>query len=201
MSMSFPFIGGTLYLIFSLILPINQNNNEINISPGLLMDFVIVWPLRVILPWYKEKEVDDVSLKHILNSDIGLKLFKSYMVYELTIENLNFYLVATKWRENFGKLGYMDSKKIAKNIVSRWIGNDNIYGNIENSFINIGYDMSQKIKERIEERVIDETLFDEAIQEVYKLIWVNSFSRFKSTTRYKNFIGAEDGLDIETMSL
>eukprot|EP00924_Labyrinthula_sp_SR-Ha-C_P010954 snap_masked-scaffold_33-processed-gene-0.31-mRNA-1 protein AED:1.00 eAED:1.00 QI:0/0/0/0/1/1/2/0/306 len=208
-SVGFPFVFGVVYMVLIWLYPQDNPDVTYNISPGVLFDFgigfsffiVIVYPLRVIFPWFKQEEQDLTTLNEILDSEVGLSLFKGYLVYELSTENLNFYLVATKWKESFHKLGYFTSFQVAQNIVSRWIADPEKGYNFDHVYINIEYSVAKKIRQSLENDDIDESLFDEAINEVYILIWSNSFPNFKKTTIYKQYIGRDQGLDVSHLSL
>eukprot|EP00924_Labyrinthula_sp_SR-Ha-C_P001467 snap_masked-scaffold_55-processed-gene-0.27-mRNA-1 protein AED:1.00 eAED:1.00 QI:0/0/0/0/1/1/2/0/369 len=208
-SVGFPFACGVVYIVLKVMYSQEDPDKTYSVSPGLVFDFgigfsffiVIVYPLRVIFPWFKQEEQDLTTLSEILGSEVGLSLFKGYLVYELSTENLNFYLVATKWKESFHKLGYFSSFQVAQNIVSRWIADPEKGYNFDHVYINIEYPVAKKIRQSLENDDIDETLFDEAINAVYILIWSNSFPNFKKTTIYKQYIGRDQGLDVSHLSL
>eukprot|EP00924_Labyrinthula_sp_SR-Ha-C_P001464 snap_masked-scaffold_55-processed-gene-0.25-mRNA-1 protein AED:1.00 eAED:1.00 QI:0/-1/0/0/-1/1/1/0/471 len=205
----FPFAFGGVSIFLIVLHPQNNPDITYSISPAILFDYgigfsffiVIVYPLRVIFPWFKQEEQDLTTLNEILDSEVGLSLFKGYLVYELSTENLNFYLVATKWKESFHKLGYFSSFQVAQNIVSRWIADPEKGYNFDHVYINIEYPVAKKIRQSLENDDIDESLFDEAINAVYILIWSNSFPNFKKTTIYKQYIGRDQGLDVSHLSL
>eukprot|EP00924_Labyrinthula_sp_SR-Ha-C_P007582 snap_masked-scaffold_42-processed-gene-0.1-mRNA-1 protein AED:1.00 eAED:1.00 QI:0/-1/0/0/-1/1/1/0/367 len=162
---------------------------------GLFLSFllVVVFPLRVILESSRKKSENEVCLASILDTKIGLKLFRSYLVYELSVENLNFYLVAKTWRAKFVENARFN-KKTAKNIIQKWIGNLEDHSVVAPYAINIGYLLKMRILKRFKENKVDEDLFDEAVDEVYALMSLDSFERFTKTARYKEYFQSKGTL-------
>eukprot|EP00924_Labyrinthula_sp_SR-Ha-C_P011080 snap_masked-scaffold_51-processed-gene-0.16-mRNA-1 protein AED:1.00 eAED:1.00 QI:0/0/0/0/1/1/2/0/338 len=199
LTLIFPFISAFFYVILDYFYPRQDENKIYDLDPFLLIDIgyglsffiAIIYPLKVLLPCTKQKEVDDITLREVLDSPAGLILFKSYMVYELSVENLNFYLAATKWKQNFHTFGSGPSCRMASNIMNRWIEDPGRSSTLDAHCVNLSYDMATGIRNRIAEKNVSDDLFDDAMQEV----------RFKKTSFYRRFLGIDKGLDSSNFSI
>eukprot|EP00924_Labyrinthula_sp_SR-Ha-C_P011079 snap_masked-scaffold_51-processed-gene-0.15-mRNA-1 protein AED:1.00 eAED:1.00 QI:0/0/0/0/1/1/2/0/343 len=203
LSIAFPFLSACCFLLLDEFFPRRDSQEIYTWDPLLALDtgFGLMYPLRVIFPCFRLKEVDDVSLKKVLESPGGLILFKSYMVYELSVENLHFYLAATKWKEAFSNFGADTRSRMAANIMNRWIQDPEKNARIDSHYVNLGFEVNAEIRKRIASHEVDETLFDKAIVEVYELMWYNSFARFKKSRGYKRFLGVDQGLEASGLSV
>eukprot|EP00924_Labyrinthula_sp_SR-Ha-C_P003548 snap_masked-scaffold_53-processed-gene-0.29-mRNA-1 protein AED:1.00 eAED:1.00 QI:0/0/0/0/1/1/2/0/451 len=208
-SIAVPLLFGIFFTVIGYIYPTDDPSQIYRFAPGVLIDIgfasgfsiAIVLPLKVIFSRKMIESEEIITLKQLLESDTGLKVFRSYMIYELSIESLNFYLVATKWKEDFNQVGTTASKIMAKNIVSRWIDTESQTSFQYFATINIGYKTAEDIKEKMKDTLVEKELFDEAIKEVYQLMSSNSFPRFKRTMKYRQFVGSEIDYSLMDASL
>eukprot|EP00924_Labyrinthula_sp_SR-Ha-C_P002131 snap_masked-scaffold_19-processed-gene-1.30-mRNA-1 protein AED:1.00 eAED:1.00 QI:0/-1/0/0/-1/1/1/0/357 len=167
---------------------------------GFLVSYFIqlVYPLRVILQ-NKNLSRSLITLQTVLSSTHGVNLFRAYLIHEISVENLNFYLVAKIWKTNFYIDGISKSKRSARNIIHRWIEPNNDRS-LNTAQVNVGYKVVKSILRRYKSEDFGDDLFDEAIHEAYRLMVLDSFPRFQRTREFKEyFAGKDPSADNETL--
>eukprot|EP00924_Labyrinthula_sp_SR-Ha-C_P006336 snap_masked-scaffold_31-processed-gene-3.18-mRNA-1 protein AED:1.00 eAED:1.00 QI:0/0/0/0/1/1/2/0/444 len=197
-AISFPLLLSVIRFIFDYA-DVLKDLEENMVSPsGLLIDIaflmwmliLVVLPLRVIFQKSLSRRNKTVSLKQVLKSTLGEKLFRAYVIYEFSIENLNFYLVAKKWEEEFESIRELDRKRRARNIISRWI-QDLKDEETSTAKINISYEMRDSIVKKYFDNSISRDLFSEAVKEVYNLMSFDTFARFQRSVHFKELYGVD----------
>eukprot|EP00924_Labyrinthula_sp_SR-Ha-C_P005679 snap_masked-scaffold_14-processed-gene-1.33-mRNA-1 protein AED:1.00 eAED:1.00 QI:0/-1/0/0/-1/1/1/0/261 len=200
---------GCLYLAVLTFHPQTNVEKAYQISPVLIAHFGINWcyfiiiilPLRVLFSCFKSSDPNDVSMEAFLQCENGLRLFKSYMVCELSVENLNFYLAATKWKENFHNFENSANLESARTIANEWLPDPENKDYSSRQYVNIGYKVVCDIRAQLKSDTIQESIFDPVVNEVYNLMWTNSFARFKKTERYRQFLGTQYDIESSAASL
>eukprot|EP00924_Labyrinthula_sp_SR-Ha-C_P005704 snap_masked-scaffold_14-processed-gene-2.21-mRNA-1 protein AED:0.90 eAED:1.00 QI:0/0/0/0.5/1/1/2/0/299 len=204
-----PFLSGCIYIAVLSNQPQTNSEKVYPISPGLIADFgvscsyffVFILPLKVLFPCLKLSDPNDVSMEAFLQCENGLRLFKSYMVCELSVENLNFYLAATKWKENFHNFENSANLESARTIANEWLPDPENKDYSSRQYVNIGYKVVCDIRAHLKSDTIQESIFDPVVNEVYNLMWTNSFARFKKTERYRQFLGTQYDIESSAASL
>eukprot|EP00924_Labyrinthula_sp_SR-Ha-C_P006322 maker-scaffold_31-snap-gene-3.75-mRNA-1 protein AED:0.00 eAED:0.00 QI:76/1/1/1/1/1/2/45/481 len=205
--LAFPFLPTIIRFLFEQKIPL-ADTEEYEISPysltvdlsfTTLMFLLLVYPLRAIFQYEVMREESSIKLKNVLETQLGEKLFRAHVVYEFSVENLNFYLTATKWQADYALAAVGDKKKKARNIISRWI--QDLKGKETGTAkINISYQMREQIvRTFMESPSPPPDLFSEAIKEVYNLMSFDTFSRFEKTSQFRELYGVNaPGADIVT---
>eukprot|EP00924_Labyrinthula_sp_SR-Ha-C_P005669 snap_masked-scaffold_14-processed-gene-1.17-mRNA-1 protein AED:1.00 eAED:1.00 QI:0/-1/0/0/-1/1/1/0/463 len=209
LAIGLPLVFGCLYIAVMTSHPQSNAEKVYPISPALLPDFgiyccyfiVIVLPLKVLFPCLKLSDPNNVSMEAFLQSENGLRLFKSYMVCELSVENLNFYLAATKWKENFHNFENSANLESARTIANEWLPDPENKDYSSQQYVNVGYKVVCDIRAQLKLDIVEESIFDPVVNEVYNLMWTNSFARFKNTQKYRQFLGTQYDIEHSAASL
>ena len=163
--------------------------NEYILSACLLVAFVVITPLP-LFDFSPFAATTDDEFKTLLKDAEGLRYFETYLVNELSFENLFFFIEASGFKES--KEAETQEEKdelvqIAQDIYNRYIPHNSILS------INIGWRATEKITEAFENlrqgELVNRSVFDLAIKETYQLMANYSFPRFKTTLLYKMYLG------------
>eukprot|EP00924_Labyrinthula_sp_SR-Ha-C_P002465 snap_masked-scaffold_16-processed-gene-5.25-mRNA-1 protein AED:1.00 eAED:1.00 QI:0/-1/0/0/-1/1/1/0/490 len=140
---------------------------------------ILITLYKKYFAWKGEKVVssfeNQISFSELLEHEDGIRLFRAHLQFEFSSENLDFYLTAKEWKDNF----YMDlenerKKQYAINIYNRWLKPNGV------SPVNVPFSIQNAIYEKLEANSpVEATLFNSAIQEIYMLMQNDSFSRFR----------------------
>ena len=159
------------------------------VDAGLMFVFLYSIPCQV----YKARKFGGktqpflIGLREILENPVGKDLFRQHLVSEFSVENLNFYEAAMAYKQLF--LAENKSRGISKYNVARNLYNRFFSGNHGND-VNVSWDVKRDLKQQLKAtRLVEEGLFDTALQQVFDLMQNDSFSRFRNTEEYKNFVG------------
>lgn len=130
--------------------------------------FISTVPLQVYRSYFHEtgNEERRQSLKQILSTDKGTRMFQLYLATELSLENILFYRSALKWKKLFDEEA---DEETIYNEVRR----------IQKIYLTTGSDMEVNIGSVDKEKVMEEInkggklspeLFDEIINEVLDMM-------------------------------
>lgn len=192
---------GGVGILLSLIDPGDfLERSELVFDYAILVDIGFLWFFCYLVPYQVYKAVKQklviyenvISLEQLLQNKIGSSIFRSHLIHELSVENLNFYEVVQVYRKMFdGEKNYSDEerRKIAKEITDVYI-----IGSMDGySQININHELSLAITTRLKAPTpVPKDIFEEAYLEIYGLMRSDSYFRFKSTRQYKDFISAAE---------
>lgn len=149
--------------------------------------FFIFLLLSVTLPVYKSHsattEYRITDFPAFLDSPEGLRFFASYLATEVSLDNLLFYRAVLKWIDNFDE----SSPEYRHNQASR-ILNDYLLPYAEHEVF-VGYRILSRIKDTINGLdEITKDMFDEAKNEIMRVMYTDSFSRFERSNFYKLYL-------------
>eukprot|EP00924_Labyrinthula_sp_SR-Ha-C_P014451 snap_masked-scaffold_20-processed-gene-5.84-mRNA-1 protein AED:1.00 eAED:1.00 QI:0/-1/0/0/-1/1/1/0/446 len=193
-----PTFAAVVYIVLRVSDPfgVNDENGKTSFSYAIVIDvsFLVAFIIFVSIPAIKTyqskfktyaQEAETYSLTEILDNSTGMKLFKNHLIFEFSVENLYFYLTAKEWKAGFEKNALRrdyfeeEAKTIYKRYLQEGAANQ----------VNLGFSEVDKILKRIEKGEISLTLFDEVVYNIFVLMSQDSFSRFKETKTYKEFVG------------
>ena len=149
-----------------------------------------IFPIQV----FKAKRLESrktrgADLKTILNSAEGIKVFATYLVTEVSVENLCFYLAIKCWHRDYESLVEQEKEKErASSIISKYLLPS---APLE---INVSHAIREDILRRQQREEFGLDLFDLASTDVYNLMANDSFSRFQ---RSPQFLAYMNSLTIE----
>eukprot|EP00924_Labyrinthula_sp_SR-Ha-C_P015535 snap_masked-scaffold_4-processed-gene-2.11-mRNA-1 protein AED:1.00 eAED:1.00 QI:0/0/0/0/1/1/3/0/465 len=193
---------GIMGFVSNMLDPLNildrSSNTPIYFHYALVIDFAIMWfyirtiviPIflvihkkylpGVLIKHTKGDEVEEFTLIQVLSHEEGLTLFKAHLLNEFSGENLDFFLSAKQWEENFNSdFSMVQKKEIAWNIYNRWLSPSGVVP------VNVPYEIPKSVRQQLEGSVdVPQNLFDESIQEIYLLMERDSFERFKSKSAF-----------------
>eukprot|EP00924_Labyrinthula_sp_SR-Ha-C_P014211 snap_masked-scaffold_59-processed-gene-0.29-mRNA-1 protein AED:1.00 eAED:1.00 QI:0/0/0/0/1/1/3/0/554 len=151
----------------------------------------------------KLKSSNSPQLQDVLKSHFGATLFKAYIVEESSFENFLFYRDATIWKTVLGrKQNTIEGKRKALSLVKKiyslyikqWAVNQiNISGSDRVKIYNEIEEIENKQKNG-EEYHVPLHIFDEALLEVWQLMATDSFTRFKTSKYYEQYMGHQENL-------
>eukprot|EP00924_Labyrinthula_sp_SR-Ha-C_P006826 snap_masked-scaffold_8-processed-gene-1.34-mRNA-1 protein AED:1.00 eAED:1.00 QI:0/-1/0/0/-1/1/1/0/478 len=180
-------------IFFAIVDPfdIYDEDKSIHFDYGIIAGIGIMASvlISVTLPIYKVyspkvlKIEYSVPLTELLSSPSGAKLFRSHLIYEFSVENLNFYETARAWKKEFSHIS--NPVPSAKNLYKRYISDEAV----AKGQVNLGYDVKQRIQDSISKNEVYSDLFDEAINQVYALMSSDSYSRFMRTETFAQYMG------------
>eukprot|EP00924_Labyrinthula_sp_SR-Ha-C_P006881 snap_masked-scaffold_8-processed-gene-3.48-mRNA-1 protein AED:1.00 eAED:1.00 QI:0/0/0/0/1/1/2/0/537 len=192
------FFIGTVLSLLSIVLVVLDFGDIYNEEKPYRFDYGVISGVGVMLfvirsitiPVYRVYKLSQLTkekslhLDALLSTPTGAKFFRSHLVYEFSVENLNFYETVNAWKQNYRK--FINPKKSAKNIYNRFISEKAM----ETGQVNLSYEIKETIRRRIEEENgVDVDIFDEALEEVYMLMSNDSYGRFQNTETFKGFMG------------
>ena len=119
------------------------------------------------------------ELKHFLNHSLGLSTFTSYMKKTMAEENIKFWKAATEFRRDYSSHEGSKMKANAQEIIETFCKETSP------SPINIPCSMRNSLVGKDVEP--DPDIFNEAIDEIYRLMVRDNFARFKRTPEYQEF--------------
>eukprot|EP00924_Labyrinthula_sp_SR-Ha-C_P016852 snap_masked-scaffold_6-processed-gene-16.32-mRNA-1 protein AED:1.00 eAED:1.00 QI:0/0/0/0/1/1/2/0/463 len=193
---SIPIFLAFIYAVlrFSDAFDVLDENKDFYFSYGIIIDIGILLAFIVLLtiPVFKsfssskEKQINQsISLNEVLTNETGRKLFRNHLVFEFSVDNLNFYLAAKNWKEYFqlnpDKKNSME--KSARNLYNRWLKRGSMFE------VNLGYLDIEIVKKRIDSGNFSIDMFDDTIDGIYSLMSLDSFTRFQNTEVFKGYIG------------
>jgi len=121
------------------------------------------------------------QLCHILEHPRGLMTFRMFLEKELASENVNFWEKSKEFRaSNF-------TDKEERLLAAKQIFNDFCDENAD-SQVNLPSSIREHIRNTISEGDISTTVFDQATNEIYKLMVRDNYARFKSNGQLENFL-------------
>eukprot|EP00924_Labyrinthula_sp_SR-Ha-C_P015534 snap_masked-scaffold_4-processed-gene-2.9-mRNA-1 protein AED:1.00 eAED:1.00 QI:0/0/0/0/1/1/2/0/470 len=128
-----------------------------------------------------KEESKRLTFHDLLRNEEGMKYFKAHLLFEFSSENLDFYITAKNWKDNYDSVASWEKrKKYAKNIYNRWLSPKGV------SPVNVGFFITKKVeKNLLNDLHVRKDLFDEALDEVYLLMERDSFGRFQAKPVYK----------------
>jgi len=175
-----------------------QDRTPIVWTWGIVADFAIFSLILFTLPYqiyrsyyYGEASEDDIgrsiNLSDFLENETGAKLFENHLLEEFSAENLTFWKSVKWWKEKFNQTSKDIRRREAQNIFSRWLSVGALFQ------VNVSHPIRDTIGKRLEEETnVSIDLFDGAQKEIYRLMDTDSFSRFKQTRAFKQYIGSDD---------
>eukprot|EP00924_Labyrinthula_sp_SR-Ha-C_P012976 augustus_masked-scaffold_12-processed-gene-5.2-mRNA-1 protein AED:1.00 eAED:1.00 QI:0/-1/0/0/-1/1/1/0/481 len=196
LGLSLPLLLVVIYVLLRLpdVFDLIDSEKPYNFSYGIVTDLAILTAFIILatLPTvqsYKKQQTNaaqDISLTDILKTKTGEGLLRNHLIFEFSIDNLNFYLTATRWREGLtDNIISEKDRKAAINIFRRWIKPGSPFE------VNLSYSTVQQVRKSIDKGDIDVLLFDEAIEDIFTLMSTDSLPRFKKSVYFHDFIGQE----------
>jgi len=128
---------------------------------------------------------DTASLKHVLAHSLGVACFREFLEAEHAGENIDF-IVAVENYQDIGDDDLERRKEQAKYIFVTFCAQ---YADRQ---VNIPHRMLVEIDTRLnktEDTSPPNSLFDEARDEIYRLLQSDNFARFKKSDKYRSFLG------------
>lgn len=122
---------------------------------------------------FKAKE----ELQEILRDEEGMKAFALHLASELSLENLYFYKTVTRWKEQYRSVGRVLSTSQALNLFDDYLRQESIFP------VNVSFDAILNAQQGILNGCPDD-VFDEVLDEVFKLMVNDSFHRFIKSAYY-----------------
>mmetsp|Transcript_4694 Transcript_4694/g.6245 ORF Transcript_4694/g.6245 Transcript_4694/m.6245 type:complete len:474 (+) Transcript_4694:191-1612(+) len=162
---------------------------------AVVIDFAVLWFFVYTVPYrvwqsyrfQNSEQYVNVRLKDVLSSPTGEKLFEQHLVNEFSTENLTFWRAVQKWKKSFAANQEDSQERMAKNIYNRWLKPGSVLR------VNISSVQSEHVREILEStEMLPLSLFDEASNEVYRLMSNDSFQRFKGDPLFAEFYGLEE---------
>lgn len=117
---------------------------------------------------------DEHSFKAILENPITLVYYKSFLDKRLCSENLRFWIVINNYHEKFENINPDYAMKIYK----KYIEDGSEYE------VNVSASQKRKIKDLLDKNKINIDIFDEAQNEIFKLMITNDFDKFVHSDMY-----------------
>ncbi|KAJ5076151.1 regulator of g protein signaling [Anaeramoeba ignava] len=119
------------------------------------------------------------NFDQILNHDISLAYFQYFLCKQLSLENILFWKTAREYQEIIDPV-----ERVGKipDILNKFVKTGSQYE------INIDSTTRQKILQNINDGIISQDLFDEAIDAIKRLMEIDSFAKFKKSDSYKALI-------------
>lgn len=118
------------------------------------------------------------QLNHFVEHTMGEKVFRTFLEQSFAEENLDFWLSVRQFKASFHESNDVSEKA---NEIYRIYCEDGA----ENQ-INLPCSIRTRIKKLLDEE-FDSTLFDEAMEEIYRLMNRDNFARFKKTSEFCEF--------------
>lgn len=182
-TLALTFLSGVLTIV-GLIL-----RSDKIIAACLFVAFIVLTPLPLV-DFSRFEATDKGEFDKILKDPEGLRYFETHLINELSFENLFFYMEAYGFREAEAPQTPAQKAvlaKMARQIYNRYIPHNSILS------INVSWRTTEPIEKAFAEleegELVDQSVFDSAIQETYQLMLNYSFPRFKRTILYKMYIG------------
>lgn len=172
------------------------SEHPISYTHSFLYDAILLSVYSYSIPYqvYQAKRLTHLlpasrlELSEILAQPIGRDLFRKHLINEFSVENLHFYEAVTIYKNAFDKHDrlYTSKNKLARNIFNRFIQGSEPSLNLPHA-VKSAIQIIMKTRKRF-----DKELFDDVLEEIVSLMENDSFSRFKRTKEYTEFIGIED---------
>lgn len=120
------------------------------------------------------------ELRHLLSHSLGMQTFRSFMKQNFAEENVDFWISVNEFKKN-----YEDNQEESRNKAS------NIYEVFckegAKCQVNLPFDMRSHIEKSLSETFIHHNIFDESMDEIYKLMVRDNFARFKQSSEFVDF--------------
>lgn len=126
----------------------------------------------------RTKQADN-ELENVLSSGAGRTFFKAFLISEFSVENYLFWNDATNYKEHYEMRDQDTNELMRGNIIKYYISSE---GQLS---INLPYGLRTAILAN-EEMKRDE--FDDALNEIFGMMELDSLPRFKKTDEYKSIL-------------
>lgn len=119
------------------------------------------------------------ELKHLLGHSLGMQTFRSFMKQNFAEENVDFWNSVNEFKNS--KHDQEETRNRANNIFDTFCKEGAKYQ------VNLSYDMRSNIEKSLSEPSIHHNIFDESLNEIYKLMVRDNYARFKQTSEFFDF--------------
>jgi hypothetical protein len=135
-------------------------------------------------------DLKTIHMEDILSSERGIQAFKDFLISEFSVENLLFWIDVAQFKRIYSedkneKLSE-DLTTAALRIYNRYIKKDCEYE------VNIEFAIADKIHRAFnnpaDDTLITPNIFDQAYEEIQRLMELDSFSRFKRTLQKQTWV-------------
>lgn len=164
-------------------------------DPKTAYDAILTTLFLYLVPYQvfrssRQKEFN-LQLGDVLNHRLGTQLFNYHLFMELSSPNLSFWTVVQEWKKSYKETGSELREKIALNIFRKFFSQESL------NEMNVSCDVKEKLRQEIHANgIIKVTVFDEAADQIFKLMEEDSFFRFKVNGMYRYYMGLDDGVSI-----
>eukprot|EP00924_Labyrinthula_sp_SR-Ha-C_P002616 snap_masked-scaffold_13-processed-gene-1.36-mRNA-1 protein AED:1.00 eAED:1.00 QI:0/0/0/0/1/1/2/0/399 len=196
-------VGLYLYFIlsdrFSLQthLDVSNPDSTVDFQYELLLEYACLYLTAVLIWWpgayvlfqslifSRRVESTGLTLLSILQDPEGKDLFREHLISEFSVENLYFYEAASLWRDQYHEIAHRYHYRTAQKLFNTMIRRE------VQLQINISDQVYQEIEDELLSGRVSESLFDNAIDQVFDLMDFDSFPRFKQSADYKAYVDAQ----------
>lgn len=160
------------------------------VDVGVLFFFVTVITVPLIRVYrMKGFKEPDKSFQELLDDPRGAKYFEFYTATELSLENYLFYREATAWKNDYDNVHPDERNAKGDLLLNKYV---RPWSDME---VNLGSSMREEILSQAEASARTEyprDLFDNAVVEIYSLMYSHSYPNFKRSSFYKLYLGETD---------
>ena len=122
------------------------------------------------------------SFSSVLSSVEGTKAFASYLVTEVSLENLYFYAAVSSWRREFDDFTDSEKTQRAAHIMKSYLLS---YSVLE---VNLSWSLRESLLAKLRNHEFSSSMFDEAAAEIHTLMENDSFPRFKRSQQFQAYM-------------
>lgn len=119
------------------------------------------------------------ELKHLLSHSLGMQTFRSFMKQNFAEENVDFWVSVNEFKNS--EENQEETRNRASNIFDIYCKDG------AKCQVNLPFEMLSHIEKSLSEPLIHRNIFDESMNEIYKLMVRDNYARFKQSSEFVDF--------------